>query len=317
VLVLSSCRSCSKEPSNRDAPLSEPRSDGASLGTKTRTIAVTREPLDHLVEGRGELYGIERGRGAVVALSEGDEDAAPTVRELVANEHAPFALVVRGGKPVWASADGIFGWDDDGRRKRAIVSRPDIRALGSGPHDILFADTHGISRVEWPAAAHPVSVVPDVVADEVAGTSEAVIWIERGIGKVWAYDLRSAKRVEVAGEQREPHDLAVASDERSISWHEGGDGGHAPPRAFLADIAAGTVRELPGRWDPSAHYVIQGSCVVGPGTCKSVATVEWIVLDQGKGTGAVAVGSGKVFWAESLGDGVFGVLAAPISSCCR
>lgn len=314
-----SCRTCAEEaPAASDAGIV---SDVARLGTEraaTRTLATLHAPLDALAEGKAILFGVDRTHGVVLAIRE-EGDGAGSVQEIAHGEHEPFAIVVRAGKPVWASRDGIFASNEDGGQRVTLVDDHEIRALGAGPHDVVFADAHGISRVEWPAARKPVLIVPDVVADEVVATVEAILWLERGPGKVGSYDLKSGVKKELAAEERKPHDLAVAGDLHSITWHEGESDllPGRPPRAFVADTQSGVVRELAGTWDSRASYAIFGGCLVGPGVCKPVSGVDWVTETPGPKTGIAVFDSVHVSWVEESGGDAWRIVSMPLSACCR
>jgi hypothetical protein len=315
---IASCKACGDESTTPAVDDANSHAGDANRGEAPRTLATLHEPVDALAAGRGVLFGIDRAHGVVFAVAD-EGDAAGNVREISHAEVEPFALVVRAGEPVWASHDGIFTSNEDGGQRRAIVASTTVRALGSGPHDIVFADDRGISRVEWPAAAKAIVLVPDVHADEVLATVETIVWLERGPGTVGLYDLKSRAKKQIASGQRKPHDLEVAGDERTVTWHEGEavEAQASRPRAFLADTVTGTVRELPGAWEPSASYVVQGPCVVGPGVCKGVASVDWTILSPGPKTGRVVVGSSRVSWVEGMGEGVWRIVSTPLSTCCR
>jgi hypothetical protein len=313
-----SCSACRDEASAPAAGDRKSPADGASRLEAPRTLATLHEPVDALAAGRGVLFGIDRAHGVVFAIAE-EGDAAGNVREISHAEVEPFALVVRAGEPVWASRDGIFTSNEDGGQRRAIVESTTVRALGSGPHDIVFADDRGIARVEWPAAAKAIVLLPDVHADEVLATVETIVWLERGPGTVGLFDLKSRAKKQIASGQRKPRDLEVAGDERSVTWHEGeaAEADTSRPRAFLADSVTGTVRELPGAWEPSASYVVRGPCVFGPGVCKRVANGDWTLLTPGPKTGRVVVVSSRVSWAEDVGEGVWRIVSTPLAACCR
>jgi hypothetical protein len=272
---------------------------------KTRAVAELDGRIDALAGGgRDRLFGLQRGRGVVFSVDLSSE-AGGAVRELSASERDPFALVVRAGSPVWASRDGVFVCDPDGHARQKLAEGEAIRALGAGPHGIVFADESALFRMEWPSAAKPVRLATGVAADEVLATDEAVVWIDRGAGSVWSFDLASGDRKELARTQRKPHDLALGSDGHSVFWHEG-EADLMPgrePRAFLADTVSGALRELPGVYDSSSHYVVQRACVFGPARCKSLLRVDWMRLDSGEGDGPVAEDARSFYWVGAVGDG--------------
>jgi hypothetical protein len=319
-----SCGSCEGDSARSDKGGATSADDG--VGAPLRTLAVLPGPVDALAAGRGDLFGISRSLGLVFAISE-EGDGPGALREIAKGEREPSALATRAGKPVWASQDGVFVSDEDGGNRKTLVGGRAVRCLGSGPHDILFCDEKGIWRIEWPAASTPIQVVDEVVADEVVGTVEHVVWLTHGKGgKVWAFDLKSRTRRELGDLQRKPHDLSLSNDGHSVFWHEG-EADLLPgrnPMAFLADTVTGSVRELAGAYESSSAYLLHGPCVFGPGECKPLAQVDWITLGHGSSGGtsdrALAADSAHLFWVEEdrAGEGeTWRIVSTPLSFCCR
>jgi len=314
VLGLASCGSCKDDSAGKG--------DDGRASPPVHTVAGVPGPVDALVAARGTLFGISRSLGLVFAASE-EDDGPGTVREIARGEKEPFALTLRAGKPVWASLDGVFASDEDGRNRRALVAGRAVRSLGSGPHDVLFGDEDGIWRIEWPAAATPIQVTADVAADELVATVENVVWLDHGkAGSVWSFDLKTRTKRELATTQRRPHDLSVSSDGHSVFWHEGETDplpGRAP-RAFLADTVTGAVRELPGVFASNSEYLVRGPRVVGPGVCKPLAQVDWIALGHGSAPGVVAADSERLYWVmdDRIGAApeASRIVSTPLSSSC-
>jgi hypothetical protein len=325
VLFLASCGSCNggeSASSGGRAP-----SVKRSVDAEIRTLAELRGRIDALAPSSGSgssrtLFGISSALGTVFAIALEGDGAGP-VREIAKGEKEPFALVVRAGKPVWASADGVYTCDEDGGNRRVLVAGRRVRGLGVGPHDVLYGDERAVWRIEWPAASTPIQVVDEAFADEVLATVEHVVWLEHGkAGGVWEWDLKSRTRQRL-GDSRKPHDLSLSNDGRAVLWHEG-EADLLPgrdPRAFLADTVTGAVRELAGEYASSSAYVLRGPCAFGPGICKPVALVDWIALDQGGTDGVVAADSSSLYWVETPAPDrsmtAWRIVGAPLASCCR
>jgi hypothetical protein len=313
-LTLAACHEC--------GPGDESRARDAQASPALRTVAMIDGPIDALAAGRDALFGIESERGVVfsVALS---GDAAGAVRQLAVGEREPFALVVRAGSPVWASREGVFVCDPDGHARRQLVASEHIRALASGPHGVVFSDDDALWRMEWPQASKAVRLAEGVDARELAATDEAVVWLERWPGSAWMLDLKSGSRKELAPAGRKGHDLSLANDGHSVMWHEG-EADLLPgrePKAFLADTLSGAVRELPGAYLSYNRYLMRGTCVLGPATCKSTSLVDWKHLDKGEGRAPIADDSDSFYWVSSPGardtsNSASKVVATRKQTCC-
>ena len=269
-------------------------------------------PVDALASARESLFGVSGARGVVFSAALGGPGL---VHVLSSSERGPFAIVVRGGSPVWASREGIFASEADGTGRRRLVDDPTIRALAASPHGIVYSTGSAIFRMEWPQAANPTRLAEGVVADEVAATSEAVVWLERSAGTSWTLALESGARHELARGQREPHDLSLASDGRTVLWHESAP---TSPRAFTADTVSRQVRELAGAYESDARYLLRSSCLVTPGACKAAALVDWTRL-QASAPGAPLTDDASAFyWATAARGpgGKWDILSSRKDRCC-
>jgi hypothetical protein len=295
-----------------------------SRASATRTVAEVDGPVDALVGARDVLFGLSSSRGVVFAVTLSGE-AGGSVRELSAMEKEPFAVVVRAGSPVWASREGVFVSDPDGKRRQRLVTSDAIHALASSPHGIVYSDGASIWRVEWPQAAKAIRLAEGVSADELVATDEAIVWLDRGAGEAWALDLKSGAKRQLAQAERRPHDLSLSNDGHAVAWHEGEADllpGRAA-RAFLADTLSGAIRELPGAYESASRYLLRGSCAFGPAECKPVALVDWTrLLDTGPPDEAalppVADDAESFFWvAPSSSEKRWRIVSARKDACCR
>jgi hypothetical protein len=289
LFAVAACDDCQSSSARVDSASSPP--------THARTVAELDVPIHALVASRDALFGVGRHDGVIfsVALS---GDAGGSVRRLSVSEREPFAIVARAGSPVWASREGVFTCDPDGRERRALYESDAIVALTASPHGIVFSDGKAIWRIEWPQAAKPIRLADEAFANEVVATDETVVWIERSPGSVSALDLKSGARRQLAPAGRKGHDLSLSNDGHSVLWHEG-EADLLPgrdPRAFSADTLTGAIRELPGAYDSSKTYVLRGACIFGPATCKPVALVDWTRLDTGEGEPPIADDAGTFYW---------------------
>jgi hypothetical protein len=315
-LSLAACNDCSGASDGEARRAEDARASHAPL---TRTVAEIEGPIDALAAGRDVLFGVESQRGVVFSVTLSG-DAAGSVRELATGEREPFALVARAGSPVWASREGVFVCDPDGRARRQLVASERIRALASGPHGIVFSDDESVWRMEWPQASKAIRLAEGVDAREIVATEEAVVWLERWPGSAWMLDLKSDSRKQLAPAGRKGHDLSLANDGHSVVWHEG-EADLLPgrePKAFLADTLSGAVRELQGAYESSSRYIVRGSCVLGPATCKPMSLVDWKRLDKGEGQAPIADDSDSFYWVAN-GPGPrprWKVVAARKQACC-
>jgi hypothetical protein len=316
-LSLSGCRGCREESSGAPIEQDVAAATQRDASSVPRVLGSVPGPISALATGRGILCGVSRSRGSVFALSLSDEEPKP--REIATGEREPFAVVVRGSEPVWASRTGVFSSHDDGGNRTELVKSDQVRALGAGPHDILFSDDIAIWRLEWPQAKKPVRVVSDASADEVVGTEETIAWIEHGSGDVFVFDLKATTRRQLAAHQRKPHDLAVAGDGHSVSWHEG-EADLLPgrePRAYLSDTVTGAIHELAGEFASSAEYRVRGPCVFGPGVCRPVALVGWTPFGTQPGEAPVTDDGTRLYWVESADGGLWRIVSSLKASCCH
>ena len=296
----------------------------ASQKADTLTVAELDVPVHALVASRDALYGLGRWSGVVFSVALSGE-AGGSVRKLSTSEREPFAIVARAGSPVWASREGVFTCEPDGRERRALFESDAVVALTASPHGIVFSDASAIWRIEWPQAAKPIRLVDGVDAEEVVATDETLVWIERSPGSVRALDLKSGAQRQLASRGRKGHDLSLSNDGHSVVWHDG-EADLLPgrdPRAFWADTLTGAVRELPGSYESSKNYLLRGACVFGPAMCKHSALVDWTRLDTGEGVAPVADDARSFFWvapAPAPGGSSpnrWRILSAPKDACCH
>jgi hypothetical protein len=316
LVAIAACGDC-KSSSERDDSAPSPVSHA-------RTVAELDVPIHALVGSRDGLFGVGRHDGVIFSVTLSG-DAGGSVRKLSVSEREPFAIVARAGNPVWASREGVFTCEPDGRERRALFESGAIVALTASPHGVVFSDGKAIWRIEWPQAAKPIRLADGVDAEEVVATDETVVWIERSPGSVSALDLKSGARRQLAPAGRKGHDLSLSNDGHSVLWHEG-EADLLPgrdPRAFLADTLTGAIRELPGAYESSKDYLLRGACVFGPATCKPVALVDWTRLDTGEGEAPIADDAGSFYWVTPAPvpcgsyPNRWRILSAPKTLCCH
>jgi len=315
-IALAACGDCGSSSHVTEPALAPPASP--------RTVAELDVPIHALVASREALFGVGRWNGVVLSVALSGETGG-AVRKLSSSEREPFAIVARAGSPVWASREGVFTCEPDGRERRALFESDAIVALAASPHGIVFSDAKAIWRLEWPQAAKPIRLVDGVDAEEIVATDETIVWIDGSPSSVRALDLKSSAQRQLAPRGRKGHDLSLANDGHSVLWHEG-EADLLPgrdPQAFSADTLTGAIRELPGAYESSRGYLLRGACVFGPAACKPVARVDWTRLDTGEGEAPVADDPKSFYWVAPApapaGSAVsrWRILSASKDACCH
>jgi hypothetical protein len=302
-----------------------PVSDGSaeiavSSSASKVTLAEVPGPVDALATSRMAVFGVSRARGIVFRIVGGDRGGHAGAHVLSSSEHEPFAIVTRGEKPVWASRDGLFACEEDGTGRRPLQEGAAVRAMAVGPHGVFFVASAVLWRVEWPQSSRVIRVADDVPADALVAMERSVVWLETKAGKVWALDLFTGARTEVARDQREPHDLSLVGDGRSAFWHE--SDADRPPgrraRAFLVESGSWSMRALPGEYASSDQYLVRAGCIYGAATCKLATQFDWQRTDSGDGVAPIADDAARWYWMEAGSQaGLWRIVSADKGLCCH
>ena len=302
-----------------DAGLSAMR--GACAPT---VVAAVPWPVTALFVWGERVYGISRESGAVFAFSTSDG----SVKTLSSSEREPFAIGVRGGQPVWASSEGVFGSNEDGTNRRVLVSDGGVNTLATAADGVYFTTQSGhLWRADWPQtfAAEDVNKRDDVdlaTARELVIVGGWLVYLDRS--DVYAYELAAGRTRTIGGCpgglcQRKPHDLSASGDGKSLVWHEGEADLMAgrSPRAFSATVGTWSLAELPGDYESFNQYIVRDRCTYGPATFKRTGEREWSRLDTGAGMAPIADDAARWYWTESTADGHSRIMAATKAGCCH
>ena len=286
------------------------------------TIAEVRHSVDALVASNSGLYGASRD-GTIFSITFHHPQTQAATHILSVQERNPFAICVRDDRPVWASRNGVFTSEPDGRQRKMLRHDDSILALACDESGIYFSTATSIWRLD--AKRGTVKLVDGVSADEIIANDVWIAWLDHGkAGTVSVFD-RSTKQTHQLGTFRKPHDLT--SDGSLLRWHEG-DADILPgsnARAFVADIGSKVVTPLAGEFDSSDQYLSYGGIVLGAAKCQN-DDHKWIRFDNGTGHPPITSdysadhlpfkrGFFRWYWVEDVYNGTWRVVGANLSRC--
>ena len=324
IALLDGCRSHSAPRSDAvQADAADVPAPHAREACTKIVVAVVREPIDALAVAASTIYAVSRARGDVLAIAKtsraGASDPDASARTFGGPSREPFAIVVRGDRPAWATGEGVFGADADGAHPRALLRNDTVSALAAGPRGVYAATRvpDAIWRIDWPQVTSAEIVVRDASASELVATASALAWIRRDVRGVATYDLDTHATRTLARDQRKPHDLSAAAG--ALLWHEG-EADLAPgrdPSAFQADLRSGTVTSAVGAYDSSNRYLVRSPYIYGAGVCKRSEDATFRRIDSGEGQPPITDDDKRVYWIEDRHDGQWRIVAIDKDLCCH
>lgn len=272
-------------------------------------VADIPAPLDALAATGTTLFAVSKERGQVYALELASADHAPSLRVLSSAEREPFAVVARDGMAIWASADGVFTFDEARAQRRALIEGRPVRALAVGAGGVYFATHDALWRGDWPRSSVVTELAREVNVDELVALDRWLVG--RGGRTLFRVDLATGARSELPStDQRKPHDLST--DGRLVLWHEG-EADLLPgrePSAFVADSSASwQARRLEGTFDSSDSLLLRAGIVYGQAKCAPVRSGAWRRFDSHDRQTAIGVSpvtddARSWYWVEGVcGDG--------------
>lgn len=269
-------------------------------------VADIPAPVDALAATSTALYAVSKDRGLVFAVPLNPPNAG-AAKILSSSEHEPFAIVVRGNEPIWATANGVFAADEKGGR-RALMNGVQVRAVTTGPNAVYVAVDDAIWRIDGSHSSVPAKVTTNAYVDELVVVGRSLVW--RDGRQLWRFDLDDGKRTKLSPDnQRKPHDLST--DGKVVFWHEG-EAELLPgrnPDAFLVDPSKSWgPRELPGgfgAWESADDYLVSNGYIYGAAKCKSVAQTEWQQFNSNdpqtsQGGAPVSENERSWYWIEMI-----------------
>ncbi|MCL2448756.1 MAG: hypothetical protein FWD17_07415 [Polyangiaceae bacterium] len=296
-----------------------PASLEASHACAPRVIVDVDGPVDALASSGAEIFAVLGERGTIVAVST-EPAHGGAVRIVSSSEHNPFAIIIRKGRPVWASLDGLVEGIAlaQGVERRQLATTNDISAIASAEDGTLYfatTDPPAIWLLELDGTRKRV-VGPQTGADELLVQDRWVVWTDRNVGSVSSYDTVTHRLAVLGRDQRRPHDLSGA--DAHVRWHEG-EADLLPGRAaesFVADLATRHLERV--REDDSApsRVLLRANALYGEARCKRVTDSSWQRLDDGEGAPPVADDRQRWYWTTILPGGRWRVWSADKAMCC-
>lgn len=262
-------------------------------------------PVDALAVTGTTLFAVSKERGQVYALELARADRAPSLRVLSSAEREPFAVLARDGRPIWASADGVFTFDEARAQRRALMEGRPVRALAVGAGGVYFATHDALWHGDWPRSSVVTVLARDVDVDELIALDRWLVW--RSGRTLFRLELATGARSELPSTgQRKPHDLST--DGRHVLWHEG-EADLLPgrePAAFVADSSASwAARRLEGTFDASDRLLLRAGIVYGQAKCAPLGSGAWRRFDSRDrqtsiGVSPVTDDARSWYWVEAV-----------------